>query len=123
MVEVMGAFANILLESIEKLLLTGERQECIYPDFNPEKKAWYSAKFQKIDPVSVGEKVWLICVIEDVTTKKMMSDQLQHQTLELIAAKNLAEQVARKRTEIFSIMSHGIRTPLNGIIGICNLLH
>lgn len=123
MVEVMGTFANIFLECIEKLLVTGERQECTYPDFNPEKKAWYTAKFQKIDPMSVGEQIRLICVIEDITTKKMMSDQLQHQTLELIAAKNLAEQIARKRTEILSIMSHEIRTPLNGIIGICNLLH
>lgn len=121
-VEVMGSFANIFTESINKLLLSGERQECVYPDFNPDKKAWYSAKFQKIDPVYAGDKIRLICVIEDITTKKLMSDQLQHQTLELIAAKNLAEQVARKRTEILSIMSHEIRTPLNGIIGICNLL-
>lgn len=123
MVEVMGTFASVFMDSIDKLLLTGERQECVYPDFNPEKKSWYSAKFQKIDPVSVGGKIRLICVIEDITAKKLMSDQLQHQTLELIAAKNLAEQIARKRTEILSIMSHEIRTPLNGIIGICNLLH
>ncbi|WP_316821377.1 ATP-binding protein [Pedobacter gandavensis] len=123
MVEVMGSFASIFTECIEKLLLTGERQECVYPDFNPEKKSWYSAKFQKIDPASIGGKMRLICVIEDITSKKLMSDQLQHQTLELIAAKNLAEQIARKRTEILSIMSHEIRTPLNGIIGICNLLH
>ncbi|MCX2450266.1 ATP-binding protein [Pedobacter sp. PLR] len=123
MIEVMGTFANIFMECIEKLLLTGERQECIYPDFNPDKKAWYSAKFQKIDPTSKEGKTRLICVIEDITAKKIMSDQLQHQTLELIAAKNLAEQIARKRTEILSIMSHEIRTPLNGIIGICNLLH
>ncbi|WP_316842503.1 response regulator [Pedobacter gandavensis] len=123
MVEVMGTFASIFVDCIEKLLLTGERQECVYPDFNPDKKSWYSAKFQKIDPVSEEAEVRLICVIEDITAKKMMSDQLQHQTLELIAAKNLAEQIARKRTEILSIMSHEIRTPLNGIIGICNLLH
>ncbi|WP_316751331.1 ATP-binding protein [Pedobacter gandavensis] len=123
MVEVLGTFANVFMECIEKLLLTDERQECIYPDFNPEKKAWYSAKFQKIDPVAPGEEIRMICVIEDITAKKLMSDQLHHQTLELIAAKNLAEQIARKRTEILSILSHEIRTPLNGIIGICNLLH
>lgn len=123
MIAVMGTFANIFLECIEKLLLTGERQECIYPDFNPDKKSWYSAKFQKIDPAFKEGGIRLICVIEDITAKKIMSDQLQHQTLELIAAKNLAEQIARKRTEILSIMSHEIRTPLNGIIGICNLLH
>lgn len=244
--EVFGGFADVFIECIEKLLLTGERQECIYPDFDLNKDNWYCAKFQKID--TDPKEVRIICVIEDITTKKELSDQLQHNTQEfkrvntlldigldiskmggweynllsselfvtrqiydiqeydhnkiithrtvldafnhenkvyllntlkeafeqktafnikleltenvahkkwvrlagmpviendrvqafrgilkditehknneeeLIRAKNLAEQIARKRTEILSIMSHEIRTPLNGIIGICNLL-
>ena len=245
--EVMGSFASVFVECIQALLISGERQECIYPDFDPNKDLWYCAKFQKIDAGEEGG-VRVICVIEDITSKKLMSDQLQQNTVELkrinnlldigldiskmggweyqllsrdlfvtrqindikdlahdvvldyksvfnyfdhsnkiillktlseafrgpksfdieleltsalnnkkwvriagvpvlenekvqsfrgilkdishnrkneeelVAAKNLAEQVARKRTEILSIMSHEIRTPLNGIIGICNLL-
>ena len=244
--EVMGGFAYVFIERIQALLISGERQECVYPDFDLNKNLWYCAKFQKIDVGNEGVRV--ICVIEDITSKKLMSDQLQQNTAELkrinnlldigldiskmggweyhllsrdlfvtrqindikdlshdvvldyktafdyfdhsnkiillnalteafkeslpfdieleltsatqqkkwvrlagipvfengavqsfrgilkdithnrknqeelIAAKNLAEQIARKRTEILSIMSHEIRTPLNGIIGICNLL-
>ncbi|SHG32409.1 response regulator [Pedobacter caeni] len=246
--EVMGGFAYVFIECIQELLITGERQECVYPDFDINKDLWYCAKFQKIDAGKDEEEIRVICVIEDITAKKLMSDQLQQNTVELkrinnlldigldiskmggweyhlysrelfvtrqindikdlnhefvlnyksildyfdhdnklillntlneafkesqpfdleleltsaiknkkwvriagvpvlengtvqsfrgilkdithnkksqeelIAAKNLAEQVARKRTEILSIMSHEIRTPLNGIIGICNLL-
>lgn len=247
--EVMGGFAYVFMECIHELLITGERQECVYPDFDVNKDFWYSAKFQKIDGENDADAVRVICVIEDITAKKLMSDQLQQSTTELkrinnlldigldiskmggweyqlqnrelfvtkqindikdldhqvvldyktildyfdhdnkiillntlneafkgfqpfdieleltsatyqkkwvriagvpvsengyvqsfrgilkdithnkknqeelIAAKNLAEQIARKRTEILSIMSHEIRTPLNGIIGICNLLN
>lgn len=249
LIEVMGGFAYVFMERIQTLLASGERQECIYPDFDLNKDLWYCAKFQKIDVGKDEEGIRVICVIEDITSKKLMSDQLQQNTLELkrinnlldigldiskmggweyhllsrdlfvtrqindikdlahdvvldyksvfdyfdhdnkiillntlneafkgsqpfdieleltsavkdkkwvrlagvpvlengavqsfrgilkdithnkknqeelIAAKNLAEQVARKRTEILSIMSHEIRTPLNGIIGICNLLN
>jgi signal transduction histidine kinase len=247
--EVFGEFGNKFITCIKKLLDTGERQECIYPDFDPNKPNWYCAKFQKIESEHSGIRV--ICIIEDITYKKDISDQLQQSTLalkrinnlleigldiskmggweynasnqelfltkqiydiydinecdhqitidrynvldsfdvinkmtllrtlkrtfeqnipfdielqmtsrkrskkwvrlagvpvmedqkvqsiqgilkdisqhknnelELIEAKNLAEQIARKRTETLSIMSHEIRTPLNAIIGISNLL-
>ncbi|PTS91984.1 hypothetical protein DBR11_27975 [Pedobacter sp. HMWF019] len=126
--EVFGEFGNRFIDCIEKLILTGERQECIYPDFDQKKHHWFCAKFQRID-TEHGE-ARIVCVIEDITSKKDMSDQLEQNALELrrmnlelIESKNLAEQIARKRTEILSIMSHEIRTPLNGIIGICNLLN
>lgn len=126
--EVFGEFANIFVDCIERLLLTGERQECIYPDFDSTKHHWYCAKFQRMELKDNERRI--ICVIEDITAKKDMSDRLEQNALELkrmnmelTESKNLAEQVARKRTEILSIMSHEIRTPLNGIIGICNLLN
>ncbi|WP_214227675.1 response regulator [Pedobacter sp. B4-66] len=244
--EVFGEFGNIFIKCIDDLLNTGERQQCVYPDFDENKHLWYCAKFQKID--SSEEEVRIICVIEDITAKKELNDQLEKNSLELkrindlleigheiskmggweydtirkelfltkqiyeinesddhivincnnmtksfdkenkvkllkalritlsqniafdlelelitakrnkkwvrisglpimknqkvrifrgilkditeiknnqlelIEAKNLAEQVARKRTETLSIMSHEIRTPLNAIIGISNLL-
>jgi len=244
--EVFGKFGDIFIDCIVRLLSTGERQQCIYPDFDLTKSLWYCAKFQKIDSINTDARI--ICIIEDITAKKEMTDQLEknslelkrinnlleigHQIskmggweydtiskevfltnqiyeinesdphivinsinvpqsfdkenktkllkalknsldkniafdielelitakrnkkwvrisgvpimennnvrlfrgilkditdiknnqLELIEAKNLAEQIARKRTETLSIMSHEIRTPLNAIIGISNLL-
>nr|WP_068892197.1 response regulator [Pedobacter panaciterrae] len=118
--EVFGEFGNIFINCINNLLRTGERQQCIYPDFDKNKNLWYCAKFQKID--SSNTDIRIVCIIEDITVEKEMTDQLEKNRLELIEAKNLAEQVARKRTETLSIMSHEIRTPLNAIIGISNLL-
>lgn len=63
-----------------------------------------------------GEVRFFRGIVKDISGNK------RHQ-LELIAAKNMAEQIAKKRTEILSILSHEIRTPLNGIIGISNLLN
>jgi len=244
--EVFGEFGNIFIDCIDKLLTTGERQQCVYPDFDKNKNLWYCAKFQKIDSSKTDTRI--ICVVEDITVKKQMTDQLEKNSrelkrindlleigheiskmggweyntatkevfltkqiyeinesednsiincnlipqsfdrenrvkllkalktilnqnapfdielklitakknkkwvrasavpviegdnvrlfrgilkdithnknneFELIEAKNLAEQIARKRTETLSIMSHEIRTPLNAIIGISNLL-
>lgn len=64
--EVFGEFGNIFIDCIERLLTTGERQQCIYPDFDPNKPLWYCAKFQRID--SANTSVRIICIIEDITT-------------------------------------------------------
>ena len=42
---VFGDFGKIFMDCIEKLLLTGERQECIYPDFDASKHHWYNRRY------------------------------------------------------------------------------
>lgn len=239
-------FGDAFSETIGKVIQTGEKQECIYADFDSLSQNWYRAKFRKV--YSGTDEASIICEIEDITNEKLLGEQLvrstaeierinnlldigmdisqmggweydlktreilvtrqisniicidhhlihryhemthcfsssgrhlllrtlhkcfkeccpfdlefelncgavvkwvriagitvsdrhgvrffrgilkdisssKRQRLELIEAKNMAEQVARKRTEILSIMSHEIRTPLNGIIGISSLLN
>jgi signal transduction histidine kinase/ActR/RegA family two-component response regulator len=46
----------------------------------------------------------------------------QQKELELIMAKELAEESAKAKLQFLSNMSHELRTPLNGIIGTTNLL-
>lgn len=62
-----------------------------------------------------GEVEKYIEVIIDITSKKKVE-------IELISAKEEAQQLSRAKDMFISVMSHEIRTPLNAVIGISRLL-
>lgn len=51
-----------------------------------------------------------------------MRDNLKSSETQLIQAKEQAEAAASAKSQFLSNMSHEVRTPMNAIIGLCNLL-
>ncbi|MFC3909164.1 ATP-binding protein [Legionella dresdenensis] len=69
----------------------------------------------KIPLYSKNKVIGLLGVFIDITERKRMEVSLQE-------AKNQAEQANLAKTEFISNMSHDIRTPLSGVVGISKLL-
>jgi signal transduction histidine kinase/CheY-like chemotaxis protein len=61
------------------------------------------------------------CIILVIYTYSIFKSNRKKE-LQLIAAKDAAEQAAKAKAIFLSTMSHELRTPLNGIVGTANLL-
>lgn len=109
------------------------------PEYRPVVEEKMKAAIERGEPhdfefqiyTSRGEKRWVkivaIPVIKDnrvilVHGAAMDITEKKEAEMELIRAKNVAENAAKAKADFLSEMSHEIRTPLSGIIGIANLL-
>jgi len=69
-----------------------------------------------------GRVTHVIMYIIDISTDKMLREQLTHETARANELKERAEAANRAKSAFLSNMSHEIRTPLNAVIGFAHLL-
>ena len=84
-----------------------------WEDYNPVTKRWYTIQSMAIKWL---DGRWAIMELAtDITTRKQVE-------LELIQAKEKAEESDRLKSAFLANLSHEIRTPLNAIVGFSSLL-
>lgn len=77
--------------------------------------SWRSVEMDLLNLLHVPGVNGIVAHIRDVTERREFQDKLAE-------AKLQAEQASKAKSDFLTTMSHEVRTPMNGILGMCGLL-
>ncbi len=106
---------NLLEEIIKIALITGEPVESNYRIYRSDGSIRHHHSVSRILTDEFNKLLEIDAIVQDIT------DDLEAK-LELVAAKEKAEESDRLKSAFLMNMSHEIRTPMNGILGFLDLL-
>jgi PAS domain S-box-containing protein len=82
-------------------------------------RLWLKVSISRI--AAPGAEHSCLCVIEDITTRKKLEQDVWNGLAETISAKEATESAGHAKDEFLAMVSHEIRTPLSAVIGMQRL--